>query len=176
MVNHAETLLLGMTRAQLSNAGFAKGDPWIVDEAFEGVRSVPPGVKPVVSALFGGLSSPRDRADRVIDAMSVSLTGDMSRFFDALDGRRTIEYWACPSLLRLGSSRKSVGSFEGDVVRSAVMSSGLFSKTGRLALDSLVPSLRGVFLGSHELATRFSAAIALLAYQLESSRIGGNGA
>lgn len=168
MINHARTLLLNMSQAQLAEAGFGYGRPWPVDPLFVPLR-LPASLSVVYDLVIPPSASIGERIKRVDEVMSVVEAVDMRHFLDALDPRSTCEERAASTVRDLYDGIPySVGGEETDVLGGYAAAHTLFSKlsNGTPELDANIETLRDMAHSSFEGTVRFSAIVIALVYRL----------
>ena len=168
MINHARTLLLNMSQAQLASAGYDYGQPWPVDPLFIPAK-IPSALSDVYELLFPAASTLDEKIRRVDEIMSVVEAVDMRHFLDDLDPRTTKSARAASTIRDLYDGIPfSVGGEEVAVLDGYARSPSLFSDltNGSAKLDANLATLREMAHSSFEGTIRFSAIVIALVYKL----------
>lgn len=168
MINHARTVLLNMSQAQLYAEGFEYGQPWPVDPLFIPVK-VPSSLLGVYELLIPKSASLDERIRRVDEIISVVEAVDMRHFLDDLDPRTTKSARSASTVRDLYDGMPfSVGGEEVAVLDGYSRSPELFSNlaNGSAKLDANLVTLREMAHSSFEGTIRFSAVVIALIYKL----------
>ncbi len=168
MINHARTLLLNMSQAQLLASGFGYGQPWPVDPLFIPSK-IPDGLSGVYELLVPASSTIDEKIRRVDEIMSVVEAVDMRHFLDDLDKRTTKTARSASTVRDLYDGIQfAVGGEEASVLGGYAGSPFLFSglANGSAVLNENFATLREMAHSSFEGTVRFSAVVIALVYKL----------